>query len=77
VHAVGNMARNNGQPCNSGSVFFVVRSGDDVIRCFLCGLFTGYIAGQSRGQFQLRVSLSENQLGLQEVLGPEETQQEL
>jgi hypothetical protein len=24
-------------------VFFGVRSGDDVIRCFLCGLFTGYI----------------------------------
>jgi hypothetical protein len=31
-------------------VFFGVRSGDDVIRCFLCGPFTGYIARAFMGQ---------------------------
>jgi hypothetical protein len=29
--------------------------------CFLCGLFTGYIAGQLRGQFELRWSIRAEQ----------------
>jgi hypothetical protein len=31
-------------------VFYGVWSGTKMWKCFLCGLFTGYIAGQLRGQ---------------------------
>jgi hypothetical protein len=51
--AMATNTHNNGQSRNSGSVFFVVRSGD-VIRCFLWGPFTGYIALAFMGQLQLR-----------------------